>query len=504
MKKISIKSLFPFIVTFLSGVILVFAFAPFRIDIIAIISLCIFFYFLSRCEKYRYAFLISFIFGLGFFGTSISWVYISIHLFTQSMAAGLAAAVALVILLSFLHTIPFGVFSYALTRKSSNYMKLLVYPALWTLFEIVKANLLWGGFPWVSLGYSQTESPLIWYSSIGGVYFVTYLLAFIAVLIAFYILPLLKTKPKSTSSIYKLIVSTLTIIIIYIGGIITSKLQPSETSDQTQKVVLVQGDFIQGFKWDNANFVKMQSYYEEIAKKYNDSLIILSENAIPAYRQFQTDYFDGLKKLADKNNNAILVGSLSNADNKVLNSSIMLGKGSGTYSKHHLVPFGEYFPVKFFGYVDSAGLSNFDAGDKLQPIMHAFGSPLANFICYEVGYPEQVRDQLQGASIISVISDDSWFGDSIARDQQLQISQVRAIENDRFVLTTTSNGITSIINPNGSIEKQLPKDVRGTLEATVYKLTTETIWLKIGMALVFLLMIGSVATAVIIKILTRK
>ena len=503
MKKVSLQSLFPLITTFLSGAALVFAFAPFRIDIIAIISLCVFFYFLSKCNKYKYAFLVSFIFGLGFFGTSISWVYISIHLFTQSMAAGLAAAVALVILLSFLHTIPFGVFSYALTRKSNNYMKLLIYPSLWTLFEIVKANLLWGGFPWVSLGYSQTESPLIWYSSIGGVYFVTYLLAFIAVLITFYILPLLKTVTKSTSSICKLILPILTIVIIYVGGVITSKLQPSETSGQTQKIVLVQGDFVQGFKWDSANFAKMQRYYEDIAKKHKNSLIILSENAIPAYRQYQTRYFDGLNKLANENNNAILIGSLSNADNKVLNSSIMLGKGSGTYNKHHLVPFGEYFPIKFFGYVDSAGLSNFDAGNKIQPIMHAFDSPLANFICYEVGYPEQVRDQLQGASIISVISDDSWFGDSIARDQQLQISQVRAIENDRFVLTTTSNGVTSVIKPNGSIEKQLPKDTRGTLEATVYKLNTQTIWLKIGMSLVLLIILGSMLFTVILK-LVRK
>ena len=504
MKKISLQSLFPFIITFLSGAALVFAFAPFRLDVIAIVSLCVFFYFLSKCNKYRYAFLMSFIFGLGFFGTSISWVYISIHLFTQSMAAGLTAAVALVILLSFLHTIPFGVFSYALAHESSNYIKLLVYPALWTLFEIVKANLLWGGFPWVSLGYSQTESPLIWYSSIGGVYFVTYLLAFIAVLIAFYILPLLKTNPQSKITICKLILAIVAIIVIYIGGIVTSKLQPSETSNQTQKVVLVQGDFIQGFKWDNANFVKMQSYYEGITEKYKNTLIILSENAIPAYRQYQTDYFGGLEKIADKNNNAILVGSLSNADNKVLNSSIILGKGNGTYNKHHLVPFGEYFPIKFFGYVDSAGLSNFDAGDKIQPIMSAFGSPLANFICYEVGYPEQVRDQLQDASIISVISDDSWFGDSIARDQQLQISQVRAIENNRYVLTTTSNGITSVIKPNGEVEKQLAKDTRGTLEATVYNLKTQTVWLKIGMALVFLLIIGSIVIVTVIKVVTRK
>ncbi|MDE4984425.1 apolipoprotein N-acyltransferase, partial [Francisella tularensis subsp. holarctica] len=73
------------------------------------------------------------------------------------------------------------------TRKANNFAKLLINPALWTLFEIVKANLLWGGFPGVSLGYSQTESPLIWYANVGGVYLVRYIIAFMACLITFYI-----------------------------------------------------------------------------------------------------------------------------------------------------------------------------------------------------------------------------------------------------------------------------------------------------------------------------
>ncbi|MDE4972221.1 apolipoprotein N-acyltransferase, partial [Francisella tularensis subsp. holarctica] len=78
----------------------------------------------------------------------------------------------------------------------------------------------------------------------------------------------------------------------------------------------------------------------------------------------------------------------------------IIGNGQGVYKKHHLVPFGEYIPIKFFGYVDSVGLSSFNAGDKIQLIMTVFGQPLANFICYEVAYPEQVRDHLQCSKLI--------------------------------------------------------------------------------------------------------
>ncbi|MFV9981831.1 MAG: apolipoprotein N-acyltransferase [Francisella endosymbiont of Hyalomma asiaticum] len=489
------KLIFRIIPPLLSGAILNLAFAPFRIDILALVSLVLFFYQLNKATKIRSAFFTAVLFGIGFFSTSISWVYISIHLFTESIAAGLAAAIALVILSNFLHIIPFGTFSYILTCKANNFAKLLIYSALWTLFEIVKANLLWGGFPWVSLGYSQTESPLIWYVNIGGVYLVSYIITFIACLITFYICN--KTTLKKTVSVIFIITT------LYIGGVTIKYCQPETQTKQPQKVVLIQGNFVQGFKWNPDNFARMQKYYKQTAAEYKNSLIILSENAIPNYRQYMNSYFSNLKELAYKNNNAMLIGSLSIDQTapraKIYNSSIIIGNGQGVYNKHHLVPFGEYFPIKFFGYVDSVGLSSFNAGDKIQPIMTAFGQPIANFICYEVAYPEQVRDQLQGAKLISIISDDSWFGDSIAREQQLQISQVRAIENAKYVLTITSNGITAVIEPNGKIIKELPKDTRATLKQTIYLNDYRTIWMSVGMLLVWLLLIFSIAIGLIIK-----
>lgn len=489
----------------LSGAILTLAFAPFRIDILAIIALCIFFYLLSNATTLKQVFSTSLLFGIGFFGTSISWVYVSIHLFTDSVAAGIAAAIALVILLSFLHIVPFAMCSYLLTQGSKNYIKLIIYPALWTLFEIVKANLLWGGFPWVSIGYSQTESPLIWLANIGGVYLVTYVVAFISCLIVFYMLPLIKERQKNLKPLFAIVVVGL----IYLFGVLISHLQPNYHTDKLQNVTLVQGDFIQGFKWDRDNFFKMEDYYKKLAEKQHDSLIILAENSIPAFRQYQSAYFKELTKINNKNNNAMLVGSLNlekinDRTSHIYNSSIIVGKGYGVYNKHHLVPFGEYFPIKFFGYVDSAGLSNFNTGKYIQPLMNAFNTPLANFMCYETAYPEQIRDQLQGAGFISIISDDSWFGDSIARYQQLQISEVRAIENAKFVLSTTSNGITAIIAPDGSINDQIPKDIRANLNGKIYINHFKTLWTILGMSLIYLIIIGSVAIAVLTKIITES
>ncbi|AXA33483.1 apolipoprotein N-acyltransferase [Francisella adeliensis] len=497
------RKLLKAILIILSGAVLTLAFAPFRIDILAIVGLCIFFYLLSNTTSLKQAFCRSLLFGIGFFGTSISWVYVSIHLFTESIAAGTAAAVALVILLSFLHIVPFAICSYLLTKNSRNYIKLIVYPALWTLFEIVKANLLWGGFPWVSIGYSQTESPLIWFANIGGVYLVSYVVAFISCLIVFYMLPIIQDK-----KLKKPLIAIIIIGLLYLSGAIISIIQPDYHTSKEQKVTLVQGDFGQGFKWERDNFIKMKAYYKKIAEQHQNSLIILSENAVTSFRQYQVPYFNELTDINIENNNAMLVGSLnlqkvSDNTSHIYNSSIIVGNGHGVYNKHHLVPFGEYFPIKFFGYVDSAGLSNFNQGRYIQPLMDAFGTPLANFMCYETAYPEQIRDQLQGAGYISIISDDSWFGDSIARYQQLQISEVRAIENSKFVLSTTSNGITAIIAPDGTITKQIPKDIRANLEGNIYINHFKSIWGSLGMSIIYILILFSIFLTIVLKISTE-
>lgn len=489
------KIIFKYLPLFISGAILTLAFAPFRLDFVAFISLAVLFYILNNSKSFKETFAISTTFGIGFFSTSISWVYISINLFTQSMAAGLIAAIALVILLSFLQLIPFGIFTYWLTNKSSKCVKLMSYPALWTLFEYVRGNLLWGGFPWASLGYSQTETSLIWYSNIGGVYLTTYITAMIATIVALCI---------SSKNIKQSITSIFVIFFIFLGGHAINLNRPDITSEQQQNVALVQGDFIQGFKWDANNFLAMKAYYKKIAEKNKDTLIILAENALPTYRQNISNYLKQLNDITIKNHSAVIIGSL-NIDkyNRIYNSSIVVGDGSGTYNKHHLVPFGEYFPISFFGYVDSVGLSIMSQGNAIQPVMTAFGKPFANFICYDVGYPDQVRNQLQGSEFISVISDDSWFGDSIARDQQLQISQVRAIENYRYLLATTSNGITAVIKPDGSIESELAKDTRGVLKAKIYYLTDETIWFKIGMSLIWILISIGVIVPLALNILKK-
>ena len=475
------------------GAILTLSFAPYRIDIIAIISMSVFFYFIDNASTKFRKFAISFLFGFAFYSSSVYWIYIPVSLFTGYLSAGILLALLLITVATFVTTVPFTLLIHFLTRKNDNNIaKIIIYPALWVLFEIFKAKVIFGGFPWVSLGYSQTESPLIQYANVGSVYFVSYIIALIAIILALYI----SSKNKK-----KIAYSLITIFIIYSLGYLISLHNFYKIEGKAQKVTLVQGDFVSGFKWNYNNFQKMQTYYKNIASKTKNSMIFYSENSLPTYKSFMPFYLKNLKEIALKNNDSIMVGSLDSNKNrsKYYNASYIVGNGSGTYLKHHLVPFGEYFPIiSSLEYSKKAGLTGFSKGKEIQPLMNMFNNKVANFICYEIAYPEQVRLQLQNASFISVISDDSWFGNSNASYQQLQMAQVRAIENSKYVVATSSSGITAIINPKGKIIKSLPKNKQATLTGYVYKTKSNTIWQIIGMYLIYGIIIISLLTVIII------
>ena len=125
-----------------------------------------------------------------------------------------------------------------------------------------------------------------------------------------------------------------------------------------------------------------------------------------------------------------------------------------SYRKHHLVPFGEFIPLKFvFGWVINVlriPLSDFSRGGLDQQPMHLAGQKVAVNICYEDVFGEEIIKQLPEATLLANVSNDAWFGRSIGPRQHLQISQMRALETGRYMLRATNTGVTAIINERGS------------------------------------------------------
>ena len=146
-----------------------------------------------------------------------------------------------------------------------------------------------------------------------------------------------------------------------------------------------------------------------------------------------------------------------------------MGAGKGRYLKRHLVPFGEYIPLEsVFGTLMKKlqiPMSNFSKGPEKQKPLRLRNFNMAAFICYEIAYSREVLRYTKGTQMIINISDDSWFGESMALGQQAQMAQMRALETGRPVLLSTNTGITAFINPFGKITTKAPIDKRTVLTA---------------------------------------
>jgi apolipoprotein N-acyltransferase len=134
---------------------------------------------------------------------------------------------------------------------------------------------------------------------------------------------------------------------------------------------------------------------------------------------------------------------------------VTIGKDIDFYYKYHLVPFGEYIPFqhlfgKIFELID-VPMSDFSWGEFKQPNLHAAGQEIGMSICFEDAFPEQIRNAMPNATILANVSNDSWFANSLAPHQHLQIAQMRALELGRYLLRATNTGISAVIDNRGNI-----------------------------------------------------
>ena len=170
---------------------------------------------------------------------------------------------------------------------------------------------------------------------------------------------------------------------------------------------------------------------------------------------------------------------------------IAFGKNNSIYLKKHLVPFGEYAPlapiINWIAKILAIPMSNFNSGPQKQPSFISANINIAPFICYEIAYGNLVRQDLPEAELLITLTNDAWFGESIASQQHAQIAQMRALETGRYLLLADNNGVSAIIAPNGKIIKTIPQFKTAVLTGKVYAMKGTTPWVFIGN---FLLILG--------------
>ncbi len=411
------------------------------------------------------------------FAGTVPWVITAMNQFGQ---VPLVVSTLLMLLLATYLGLFVGAYAagYVLLQQKFSVWLWLGAPSLWVSLEYLRTHAL-SGFPWTLLGYSQYQwLEVIQFSDMTGVYGVSFLLVMGNIAITLLLSWVWQRKDQLAGPFpWK---PTLTFLIILSASLGYGQWQIHQQTmlDQSAKslsIGLVQPNISQDKKWDAA-------YIDETLKRYttlshqtgqNLDLLIWPEAATPFFFKKELGYQKVILSLLRKSQSPLLFGSPTlrfepDGSPYLLNSAYMLSPEkllTGRYDKRHLVPFGEYVPLKsvlFFLEKLVVGIGDFKPGQgpmtlslsiSSEKIPVSIGVP----ICYEIIFPDLVRRMAkEGANLLVTLTNDAWFGDSSAPYQHFSMAVFRAVENHLPVARAANTGVSGFIGPDGRILAETP------------------------------------------------
>jgi apolipoprotein N-acyltransferase len=399
---------------------------------------------------------------------SFWWLQVSMHRFGGLPAWAAALAVlALAAALALYYALACAVWTAWRARWFQNaapapaFASAMLFAALWTLAELMRGR-WWTGFPWGAGGYAHVEGILQVWAPWVGVYGIGAIAASLAVWIG---------AAQGAPGRWRALIGVLALTAWM------SLWSPSWTrSSGEQQVQLLQANIAQDDKFNQAGGIREAlQWYAEQLQTATAPLVVAPETAIPLLpRHLPEGYWDALKaRYAGQSAQTALVGvPLGEATRGYTNSVVALGplgQPSYRYDKHHLVPFGEFIPPGFAWFVRQMNipLGQFKAGPVDAAPLHWQGQMLAPNICYEDVFGEELArrftDPQNAPTVFVNVSNIAWFGNTVAVDQHLLISRMRALEFERPMLRATNTGATAIIDHRGQVLQLLPRFTRGSL-----------------------------------------
>jgi len=422
----------------IAGALLPLAFAPFDLWPLAFVSMAT----LWIAQKSEHRIFATLSFGFMSYLVGIHWVYVSMAEFSgihPIIAGSLVTLMAAACTLLF-----FGPLAFAY-KKLAHRLSPLSFSLIWVLAESTR-NWLFTGFPWLMVGYSQTDTWLSGYAPIGGVTLVSFVVVFAS---------------ASFCNVLRSHHSTRFISVVCATLLLTispwlSNINYTEPADH-KRVLLVQPNVDQNYKWDPR---RLQGYKRDLVKLTVDhlkdtDLVIWPEAAVPELARNARPYLNRVHELAKQTRTQIITGVPMYSEGEYYNAAVAIGGQPWEYKKTRLVPFGEYIPLEtitgtLFKILELPNESQ-ASGTLDQPPLVLDDVRVALNICYEVAFSGIVAHQARSAEMLATISNDGWFGRSIGPAQHMQMAQMRAIENQKPMLRSTNNGISGVIDHRGRI-----------------------------------------------------
>ena len=433
--------------------------------------------------------LAGFAFGLGLYGTGISWVYVSMHEY-GAMPAPLAA-LATLLFAAYLALWP-ALAGVVQARFAGGAPACLIVPSAWCLTEWLR-GWIFTGFPWLGVGYAHTDGPLAGFAPVIGVHGINFVVALVASLAVALAAGLARRPPSGPPSRWwppggppsRWWHTALLIMGVLGAGAALRSVQWAQPHGSPLRIALLQGNIPQDLKFDEGRFDATLALYRRLVEAHPATLVVLPETALPRMQHaIPPQFLADLAALSRARGADIIYGvPLAESRDRYFNSALSLGASMPQrYDKAHLVPFGEFVPWGFRWFVDAMRipLGDFTSGSRQPAPMQLGGQRVAVNICYEDLFGEEIIRQLPAATLLVNISNIAWFGDSLAPRQHLQISRMRAIESARPMLRATNTGMTAIIDHRGRVPGQLAPFTEGALVGTVQAMQGATPYARTG------------------------
>ena len=500
------------LIALLSGTLMVASFAPFGIYPLAVLSL-LGFYQALRGRSGAGAFGVGWLFGVALFGFGVAWIRISLNEF-----GNMPALVANLLMLLFVAVMAlyYGLTAWLIRRlehrcaaepATSWVGPLLLFPSIWTIMEWIR-GWMFTGFPWLLAGNGQLDGPLGGLAPVLGVHGLSLAVAMSAGLL--WALLRWRGRPRWRAA------AGLLVLWLCAGLLWQSDwTRPAPNAEQHPiQVSVIQGNVEQAVKWDPDGLLPTLDIYLTLTKAHLDSdLIVWPETAIPElFHRVEEPLLKPLGVTAREAEAEVVIGlPVTEPDGRYYNALVSLGSSDDRYFKRHLVPFGEFLPFKaqlrpLIDWFD-VPMSDFSRGDAARPLLQVGGWPVGVSICYEDVFPEEVRQALPDAAFLINVSNDAWFGDSLAPHQHLEFARLRALETGRWMVRATNTGISAIIDPWGQVRDQSPLFDRavltGTLEARVGSTPFVRFGSQVPIAIAALMFVASLVLSVRVRLQSR-
>jgi apolipoprotein N-acyltransferase len=490
----------------IAGVATVFGFAPFDLALLPVATLAMLVALWQGAPSARAAATTGYAFGLGLFVAGASWVFIALHTFGGM--PGVLAAIGTAGFCAFLALYP-AVAGWIAVRWTApnSWPRAAAAAAAWTVAEWAR-SVIFTGFPWLSLGYAAlpdgARSPLAGYAPVGGVFLVTLATALAAAALATMVEALANAKCRAIALAAGLMIA------VGIGGAALRRVEWTSAHGAPIAVSLVQGNVTQDLKFDPEFRRTTFELYTGLVRESRGRLVVLPESAFPVFAQeVPESVLTAMLDAIAPRNGDVLAGLFTvspptepGGAPRFYNSVISVGVARPQlYRKRHLVPFGETIPLEpvvgwFIRKVLAIPIASQASGDPDPPVLEVAGERVAVNICYEDAFGAEIRGQAANATLLVNVTNDAWYGHSLAALQHNQIAAMRALETGRPLVRATNTGITSAIGHDGREIARLPWFTRGILEVEITGRQGITPYVRLGDPLPVAIALALLAAAI--------